>query len=120
MKRRTVTVILTLSLCGAALAGCNSSGGSSAASGSPGTYDYLACAAMNDVFLGEYKSTGDEHREALDAEGYGAKAESAAIRAAAVALKNDANAADQSAVTADVTAYETACVTLGIGANDNG
>jgi len=80
----------------------------------------LASAAMNNDLIGVYKSPVDEHREAFDAEGYGARAESSAIRSAAVEQKNDANASGQSTVTSDVEAFELACHLLGIGADDSG
>jgi hypothetical protein len=75
---------------------------------------------MNDEFLGMYKTPADQHREALDAESYGALPVNPALRAAAVALKNDADASNQAVVTSDVVAFELACHNLGIGGGDVG
>lgn|ERR1035437_6720807 len=119
MWRRAPAVILALLVAGVSLASCGS--GSVNGPNAPlAPYNALACASMNDEFLGMYKTPADQHREALDAESYTALPENPAIRAAAVALKNDANASNQAAVTSDVVAFELACHNLRIGGGDVG
>ena len=102
-------------------AGCKTTQSGSTAV-TPGSADYLACAAINNMVEGAYATSGSSAQEVAgqDVISRSEVANNPTLVSDAHQLQSDANAGNQSAVNTDLANMAQTCSSMGIGPTTSG
>jgi hypothetical protein len=120
MRLRCFRYVGLIAVSGMLLSAC---GNSISAQSSLGKYltspNVLACTNMNVVFLGQASSSAVNRQDGENAIDFGKESHDSALRRAAIQLRADADARNQTAVNKDIVNFVVACHKLHLGPTDN-